>query len=103
VTVHFAEPGIDTGDIVVQANVSVERGDTIESLRPKHQAAATALLLEAVDGIAAGHGERTPQAIGDGRQYYRMHPELRAVVERKLADGSYRWLDRAPDRASAAS
>jgi methionyl-tRNA formyltransferase len=101
VTVHYVSPGIDTGDIVASEYVRVTRGDDVESLRPKHQRAATSLLLGAADGIAAGRAERTPQRLEDGRQYYRMHPALRAIVERKLADCTYRWVDRDPDEVTA--
>jgi hypothetical protein len=40
-------------------------------------------LSDTVDAI-----EQRPE---DGRQYYRMHPELLSAVERKLASGAYRW------------
>jgi methionyl-tRNA formyltransferase len=102
VTVHFVTPGIDTGDIVAREYVRVARGDDVEALRPKHQRVATSLLLDSVDAIVGGRVERTPQRLEDGRQYYRMHPALRATVERKLADGSYRWTDRDPDEAAQA-
>ena len=90
-------PGIDTGDVIAQRHVRVDRGDTLESLRPKHQAAAASLLLEAVEAIGNGTAESTPQALEAGRQYYRMHPALRAVVEAKLANGGYSWIDRSPE------
>jgi methionyl-tRNA formyltransferase len=92
VTVHYVDPGIDTGDIVLREQVEVVSGDTLATLRVKHQQAAARLLVDAARRIADGTVERTPQRPEDGRQHYRMHPVLRDVVERKLAEGSYRGM-----------
>ncbi|MDQ3632456.1 MAG: formyl transferase [Actinomycetota bacterium] len=91
VSVHWVDPGIDTGAIVVREPIEVEPGDTLAELRTKHQQAAARLLVEAsrlAFGGCAPDGAQRPE---DGRQYYRMHPELRLTVERKLARGEYRW------------
>jgi folate-dependent phosphoribosylglycinamide formyltransferase PurN len=84
VTVHMVDPGVDTGAIVVQEEIAIEPGDTLETLRAKHQELATRLLLEAARQIASGTAQPIAQRPEDGRQYYRMHPLLRAAVERKL-------------------
>lgn len=93
VSVHMVDPGIDTGDILLQETVAVDHGDTLESLRAKHQASAARLLVAAVRGLRQGSVARLPQRPAEGKQYYRMHPELRRRVEEKLASGSYQWLD----------
>jgi folate-dependent phosphoribosylglycinamide formyltransferase PurN len=90
VTVHMVDPGVDTGDIVVQEEIAAEPGDTLETLRGKHQELAAMLLLEAARRISDGSAAPRPQQPEDGRQFYRMHPAVRAVVEGKLAAGSYR-------------
>ena len=95
VTVHTVDSGIDTGDILLQETIGVERGDTLHSLRAKHQISAARLLAAAVSGLEDGSLERRPQLPEEGRQYYRMHPELKRRVETKLATGAYRHMGRA--------
>jgi methionyl-tRNA formyltransferase len=85
VTVHLVDPGIDTGDILVQEELTIEPGETWESLRAKHQDAAARLLGDAAIALADGTARRTAQSPDEGRQYYRMHPALRRVAEDRLA------------------
>lgn len=92
VSVHWVDPGIDTGGIVARETIPVTHGETLADLRPKHQRAAARLLVEASRQALAGTVETVEQRPEDGRQYYRMHPELRRVVESRLARGAYRWL-----------
>jgi hypothetical protein len=89
VTVHMVDPGIDTGDILLREAIRVARGDTLQTIRAKQQQMAADLLVAAAHRIADGTVDASPQRPEDGRQYYRMHPALRALVELKLADGSY--------------
>ena len=86
VTVHVVEAGIDTGDILLREEIPVESGDTLESLRAKHQRVAAMLLRRAIVGMLDGSLERVEQGPEDGRQYFRMHPELRRTVEARLAE-----------------
>lgn len=99
VSVHRVDAGIDTGDILERECVVVDRGDTLAVVRAKQQRLASSLLLKAVTAIDERTTNPTPQRREDGRQYYRMHPRLRAHVEDKLASGAYRWLARAPDES----
>jgi folate-dependent phosphoribosylglycinamide formyltransferase PurN len=92
VSVHYVDAGIDTGDIIACEPVKVAPGDRLEDLRAKHQRACSRLLARACALIAAGEQDVTPQRPADGKQFYRMHPELQKVVEAKLSGGSYRWL-----------
>ena len=85
VTVHMVDPGIDTGDILLREEIPVEPGDTLASLRSKHQELSARLLVQAALALRDGTAERRPQRPEEGRQYYRMHPALREVVERRLA------------------
>jgi len=94
VSVHIVDPGIDTGDILVRRAIAVHSGDSLETLRPAHQATARALLAEAAVGLRDGGLSPAPQAPDEGRQFYRMHPVLRERVECKLRDRTYAWLDR---------
>jgi len=85
VTVHLVDPGIDTGDILLREEIPIEPGETFESLRPKHQTLAARLLVEAAKQLRDRTEERTTQSADEGKQYYRMHPALRHIAERRLA------------------
>lgn len=85
VTIHLVDPGIDTGDILHRETIPIEAGDTLERLRRKHQQLAARLLVRATLELRDGRAQPTSQAPGEGRQYYRMHPHLRRMTERRLA------------------
>jgi formyltetrahydrofolate-dependent phosphoribosylglycinamide formyltransferase len=48
VTVHWVDEGVDTGPVVAQAEVPVERGDTEDTLRARVQAVEKPLYVETV-------------------------------------------------------
>jgi phosphoribosylglycinamide formyltransferase-1 len=54
VTIHFVDSGIDTGPIVAQERVTIERGDTVESLYERIRTVEHRLLPEAVRLYLAG-------------------------------------------------
>lgn len=91
-TVHLIDPGIDTGDILAHRLVPVDgaRGiRSVDALRQRVDEAQLALLGEVV-AFAARTGTlppRSAQGPEDGRQYFRLHPEVLAVLERHLAAG----------------
>lgn len=85
VTVHFVDPGIDTGDIVAQQPFSVQPGDTPSSLKRKADLILGQLMAELVSQLAeSGRLERRPQERGAGRLYSLMPQDLKAGVEAKL-------------------
>ncbi len=98
VSVHWVDPGIDTGAILARTPITVAAGDTLADLRAKHRQAAAQLLVACSRSIAAGTEQPISQQPQDGRQYYRMHPELLRVVERKLQSGEYRWTGASPEQ-----
>ncbi len=53
-TVHFVTEVYDTGPIIAQSRVPVQRDDTVESLAARVEAAEKALMIETVRAIAAG-------------------------------------------------
>jgi phosphoribosylglycinamide formyltransferase 1 len=53
-TVHFIDEGVDTGPIVLQAAVPVERGDTEETLAARILVQEHRLYPEAVELFAQG-------------------------------------------------
>jgi methionyl-tRNA formyltransferase len=110
VTIHLVDSGVDTGPILVQEQIALEPGDTFASLRRKHQEVAARLLVDAALALLDGSARAVPQAAGQGRQYYRMHPALRRVAETRLGDQAARVGARTdgarsstPSNAAAAS
>jgi methionyl-tRNA formyltransferase len=89
VTVHWVDPGIDTGDIAAQEEIRLEPGDDLDAVRAKQQEKSAELMLGVVEAVARGESRALPQRPEHGRQYYRMHPAFRSAVERKLSEGRY--------------
>lgn len=54
-TVHLVDDGVDTGPVLAQAAVPVERGDTVESLHERIKVEERRLLVETVAALAR-HG-----------------------------------------------
>lgn len=84
VAVQQMTPGVDVGDVVMQARVPLLISDNFASIRERsYYLTKTMLALAArrmlLDGVAG-----TPQAPGVGRQYYRLHPALQQMAERRL-------------------
>lgn len=61
VTVHYMDAGIDTGDIILQAPMYVERGETSESVLQRMIPLTNDLLLASVKQIEAGAVYRRKQ------------------------------------------
>jgi methionyl-tRNA formyltransferase len=84
--VYWMSPGIDTGPIVVTHDVAIDGCRSIDELRSR----VDAVQLDALDAVIRTIGEehRMPspreQRAADGRQYYRMHADLRVLVESRL-------------------
>jgi len=85
VTIHFVDKGVDTGGIVIQKVINIEKDDTIESLRRKAGIVAGELMTKTIIEIMDGeHIQVTPQSKEDGQQYHRMSGKLLRETERKL-------------------
>jgi len=85
-TLHLMDSGVDTGPILLQRRLELRPGDTIASIRTRLEARMPLLMLEGLRGLRDGTLKPQPQRPEDGRQYFVMHPRLRARVERKLAE-----------------
>ena len=53
-TIHFIDRGVDTGEVIAQARVKVEPGDTEESLHERIKEVERELLVATVSDIAQG-------------------------------------------------
>jgi hypothetical protein len=86
-SVFWIDEGVDSGDIVATRAVDVHGVRSIGELRTKSDAVQIALL----DEVAAAMLEGRPiprarrQRAEDGRQFYRMHPDVRRILEDNLA------------------
>lgn len=86
VTVHFVDSGVDTGDIIASEEIGIVAGDSLQSIRARAADKQAELLARAVFAARSRPLPRRAQRQTEGRQYYSMHPRLRAVAERRLAE-----------------
>ena len=84
VTVHFIDKGIDTGDILMFKEIPIESGDTIEDLRDKSGIINLKLINSILLCLSKGSLTRIRQLREEGKQFFAMHPRLKALVEKKL-------------------
>lgn len=85
-TVHVVDPGVDTGDILLFRPVDATGAAGIEALRHRVDDAQIIALGDVVRWVVE-HGAlppARPQHRGEGRQYFAMHPALRALLESHL-------------------
>ncbi len=90
VTVHLIDKGIDTGPITLAREVSRDGCSSIASLRSKIDREQRVALADVVTYIVKS-GSLPPlrtQRIDEGRQYYAMHHDIRAVLEQELSGSS---------------
>jgi len=89
-TVHLVDPGIDTGPILCVRQVDPAAAATIAELRALVDESQLTLLGEVLQ-FALRTGRLPPQrgqAAPEGRQYFRMHDELKALLEERLRAGA---------------
>ena len=90
-SVHWVDAGIDTGNIICVRVIEPNGCHSIAELRAAVDEAQLALLGEVVKAIVET-GQAPPgrkQASSEGTQFFRMHPDLLAVLESELA--SHQW------------
>ena len=83
-TVHFVDPGVDTGDVIAVEPVPILPGDSVDRLKERAASQQVDLLCRTVAMAEAGPLPRTPQAQEAGRQYFVLHPQLRELAEVRL-------------------
>ena len=84
-TLHFMDPGVDTGPLLLQRRVGLRPGDTIASLRRRMEPQMVELMLEGLRGLRDGSVTPRPQLAADGRQYFVMHPRIKECAEKRLS------------------
>lgn len=86
ITLHFMDRGVDTGPIIMTQRVIIERGDTFETLEERYRPEMVKLMLLGVRMARDGKLHARPQKPNEGRQYFVLHPRLRDVARKRLAD-----------------
>ncbi len=89
VTTMLIDPGMDTGDILLQREVEVEAGDTTETLSAKLSALGAGLMVETLRGL--DRGEITPRQ--------QDHSQATLAPMLKKEDGRIHWELAAPEVA----
>ena len=83
-TVHAMEQGLDTGPILFCQPLEIRPDDTFRSIRTRIEPTAVELMMKAIRQICDGSVRFTEQALAEGRQYFVMHPRIKAYAEDKL-------------------
>lgn len=86
ITLHFIDPGIDTGDIVAFKQLPIQSGDSLELLRARSFPMSVDLIVRSLKRMERDGISRKPQDPTAGRQYFAMHPRLLDLAEQKLRD-----------------
>jgi len=68
ITLFFMDEGIDTGDILIQKTILIEKEDTLEKLIIKTKNIGMNLILEGINMLHSGNFQRIKQ-IGNGKYY----------------------------------
>jgi methionyl-tRNA formyltransferase len=83
-TLHFMDRGVDTGPILLQKKVTPVHGETILQIRARMEPMMVELMLAGLRGLRDGTLTPRGQKLEDGRQYFVMHPRLKAFAEERL-------------------
>lgn len=86
-TIHFVDEGVDTGDIAQFFPVSIANCTGLEEARTKLVHEGSEHLAAVVRQIKEGKNLRRAQVQKAAKQNYRMHPDLRKLVEAQIAAG----------------
>jgi methionyl-tRNA formyltransferase len=94
ITVHFVDPGVDTGDIIAEERVTLQPGDTLDTVRERASAQQVALLVRTLRAAMHGSLPRRTQRAEEGLQYFSMHRTLRDIAEGRLQEQILKSVDR---------
>jgi methionyl-tRNA formyltransferase len=79
-TLHFMDQGVDTGPILLHHHERIQTGDTLARIRRRLEPQMVELMMKGLRGLREGNIIAHAQATEDGRQYFVMHPRLKAVA-----------------------
>jgi methionyl-tRNA formyltransferase len=101
VAIQRLSRGVDTGEIVLQAPVALRPDDTFTTIRERCYFWTKVMLALATRAVLSESIVPAPQRLEDGRQYYRLHPDVLQLAVRKLtrrlsAYSHHPWEHRRP-------
>jgi len=85
VAIQRLSHGVDTGDVVLQAPVALRADDTFTTIRERCYFWTKVMLAIATRAVLNESIKPSPQRPEDGRQYYRLHPDVAALATRRLS------------------
>ena len=88
VSVHTVNKGVDTGTVLQSEIIEPAAGDTVGSLRDKSAALAVKLIKAALVDLKNGKSFPKNQMNNGGRQFFKMHPRLKDLANRRLQNGA---------------
>ena len=83
VTIMQMDAGLDTGDIIAQSEIILDKKETSDSLFEKLSIEGARLLLKTLDEIEDGTAERTPQPEKSTTEYARMITKADGLIDWK--------------------
>jgi methionyl-tRNA formyltransferase len=86
VSLHLMDAGVDTGPILFTQRLELMPNDSFESIRERIDAMMVAAMVKGVCGLRDGEIIANAQQVEKGKQYYIMHPRLKAYADRKLKE-----------------
>jgi len=89
-TVHFVEPDIDTGPIILRRELPIRRGDTYERIVRRVLTLSGELMAETLALIEAEEVQETPQDKSVGQTLRVIPAELLEEGKARLAEGLYK-------------
>lgn len=83
-TLHLMDRGVDTGPILLRQHAHIRKGDTLARIRRRLEPQMVKLVMRGLRELRDETLIAEPQAREDGRQYFVMHPRLKASAVEKL-------------------
>ena len=83
-TLHLMDKGVDTGPILLKRTIPAEVGDDFTTIRERLEVLMVRLMIEGIAGLRDDKLQPQPQESQDGRQYFVMHPRMKAYACQQL-------------------
>lgn len=80
VTLHLMDKGVDTGPVLKAVKIDPGYAKSFEQIRTKLEVKMVELVLDGVRGFRDRSIMTKPQRAEDGRQYFVMHPRIKAFA-----------------------